>query len=345
MTVPADSPLIQWHGRVVKPGDGSVHADWLGSGARISWSGSYLKATYAVPSPKAAPFKSASWSFNENYYVPNGHLWVTPGAGINGTVDVVVGINGLETVTSLNSPPQYFAANGGPAVITAISTDGTINSPPPQWTRSIEIIGDSITAATNIHAHPPCADEGIQCDYSVSYSGLLQANFSANVSTIAVGGKGLIRNCCDNGEKMPDYFLQTLYSDSSLRYTFAETGFVPDAVIINLGTNDFHGSNGTDPVFNAQFASAYVGFMQNITRWYAAPNITFFAVVGPMTTAMEPAVLMALANATAQGIRAQLINASGIYCDGCAGHPGVQGHYFMFQAAQRVIAATMGWSS
>lgn len=97
--------------------------------------------------------------------------------------------------------------------------------------------------------------------------------------------------------------------------------------------------------------------MSNITRYYGdsarligrddlaakAGNMTFFCMVGPMTTAMENATLSAIQTATGQGLRAVLINASGIYCDGCAGHPGVEGHRAMFHVAQSTIAQTMGW--
>ena len=31
-------------------------------------------------------------------------------------------------------------------------------------------------------------------------------------------------------------------------------------------------------------------------------------------------------------------------CDGCAGHPGIEGHRGMFEAAAPVLAAQMGWT-
>ena len=32
------------------------------------------------------------------------------------------------------------------------------------------------------------------------------------------------------------------------------------------------------------------------------------------------------------------------HCDGCAGHPGIQGHFQMYEAAWPVVAQVMGWS-
>ena len=51
----------------------------------------------------------------------------------------------------------------------------------------------------------------------------------------------------------------------------------------------------------------------------------------------------AVAQANAAGLRAVLLNLTGIYCDGCAGHPGIMGHQNMYLAAKPVIAAALGW--
>ena len=67
-------------------------------------------------------------------------------------------------------------------------------------------------------------------------------------------------------------------------WDFGASGFVPDGVVINLGTNDYSGGGG-GPAFDAQFTAAYVAFMRNITHWYGSDTIAFFAAVGPMTRA------------------------------------------------------------
>lgn len=348
-TIPADSPLLRWMGRVRKPGDGTVHFDWLGVGVRVAWSGAWLRANYAVGNlAMSSPFKVAADEFVEGYYVPVSQAWVSPAAARagNGTAGVVVAVGGSgDALVSLNSPPQYFAGAaeaGHDAVLVSLTTDGQFAQAAP-FVRSIEFVGDSITAGTNILSHPPCADGGFQCSYQASWAGILAANFSANASTIAVGGKGLIRNCCDNGLRMPDYFRQVEFSSPGPDYTFAATGFTPDAVVINLGTNDFSGATPT-PAFQQQFTDAYVAFMQNITAWYDAPHIEFFCAVGPMTAAPGNATAAAVAAANAAGLHATLLNLTGIFCDGCAGHPGVAGHRAMAAAAQPVIASVMGWA-
>jgi hypothetical protein len=356
-TIPADSPLVQYMGRVHKPGDGTVHFDWLGVGARINWNGNVLSATYRL-GDGASQVKLTSWMYAEGYYIQEPGPWVSPAAAdANGTVTVVVAVRGgADSLVSLNSPPQYFTSMNSPGkdvALVSFTTDGSFSEPLAPFKRRMEFIGDSITAATNIHAPAPwvyssCGDGGLQCDYSASWSGILCSSFAANCSTIAVGGKGLIRNCCNSGPPMmPDYYRQTLYSGTE-DYTFGQTSFVPDAVVIALGTNDYSGVTPS-PSFDAQFTAGYVSFMQNITSSYQASspagsvNITFFCAVGPMTDLYMNSTLAAIAEANSQGMRAVLLNVTSAPCDGCAGHPGVVGHRAMATLAAPVIAQVMGW--
>ena len=59
--------------------------------------------------------------------------------------------------------------------------------------RSIEFVGDSITAATNVvrpeGATHSCGDAGYQSDWSLTYAARLCHRFGAACSTVAVGGK------------------------------------------------------------------------------------------------------------------------------------------------------------
>jgi hypothetical protein len=40
--------------------------------------------------------------------------------------------------------------------------------------------------------------------------GRIAEHFNADLALVAWSGKGMFRNCCDPGEKMPAYWLQTL---------------------------------------------------------------------------------------------------------------------------------------
>ena len=64
---------------------------------------------------------------------------------------------------------------------------------------------------------------------------------------------------------MPGYFLQTLGGKAnSADWDFKR--WTPDAVVINLGTNDFGKDSG--PAWEAAFTAAFITFVKNITATY-----------------------------------------------------------------------------
>ena len=74
---------------------------------------------------------------------------------------------------------------------------------------------------------------------------------------------------------MPEYFQQRLAYESAETfqpYTFASSGFAPDALVLHLGTNDYShcrkmpGGECEAGVAQA-FTKTYVDFMHNATRW------------------------------------------------------------------------------
>ncbi len=187
-------------------------------------------------------------------------------------------------------------------------------------------------------------------DYSLTYAAQVCANLSASCAPLGVGGKGLYRNCCDDGKTMADYFLQTCEGDDKGDYfnTSGAPRAPPDDVVVNLGTNDQywadHHGHGADPAFRVNFSAAYVGFLQQVQRLYAGSgsrggsNITFWAAAGPMDNG---AVLLnatrdAVATARALGLDARFVDLTGAPTDGCMGHPGIGGHREM---AARMLAA------
>jgi hypothetical protein len=109
---------------------------------------------------------------------------------------------------------------------------------------------------------------------------------------------------------------------------------VPDAVVINLGTNDFHGWPTSDRAFLNLFASAYLEFVKLITSDAVyGKNAHLFLAVGPMTTSYLTPVQWVLQNATALGINAHVLNQSH-FAHGNCGHPSWQTDAAMAVQAQ-----------
>lgn len=364
-TTPAFSPgIVDWQGRVQVDGT-AVSFDWLGVQFKVKVTGaSYLKATFNTSHMgKGSHARLRSFvSINGDGY-PLPHSEVPLVAGV--TDYILAAGSGFDTVTVMNNQsPAYI---GTFLTLVSLSTDGTFvkQQQQQQQSRAIEFVGDSITAATNLRRPagdpaygipqaPTCGDYGLYSDYALSYSNQLCQAFGANCSTIAWGGKGMYKNCCDHSTTMPEYYLQTLANQPGIKaqapYNFAASGYAPDVVVIALGTNDFSHcrSSPCEPGFADSFTKTYVDFMVNVTKWYGKPDIEFFCGVGPITVNYLNATAAAVKQAVALGIKAQLVDqeacaVGGGGCEGCATHPGVAGHKKMYEMAYPAIKKTMGW--
>jgi hypothetical protein len=262
-------------GRSFPVGISFLGLSYLGSGFRINHTGNIVRATIQACDTNA--YKLMMNQHVEGYVPFQGISWI-PTGGLNETITIGHGSGIIDVI--INVPPQYWSnPSCTNATIISITSDGEF-LPSTPITRVLHFLGDSITASTNIRGgFKGCADGGYQSDYSSSWAGLLCSAFDASCSTIAVGGKGLVRNCCDNSTKMPDYYTMTKYTDSIGTFSFHDT--IPNGFLIYLGTNDY--SQGETPTLDQEFTAAFLQFMYNVTKVYYGTsinpaNVTFFAV-------------------------------------------------------------------
>jgi hypothetical protein len=169
-----------------------------------------------------------------------------------------------------------------------------------------------------------------------------------------VGGTGLVKNCCDEGTTVPQFYTQTMKNDADHSFSFGDAP--PNGVLVYLGTNDY--SKGDVPGLDANFTAAFLALMTNVTRVYygtpAAPlNTTFFAVLGPMSPTLPAnAMQAAVTQGTALGYRVVFVNAT-TACgpdltgctDGCASHPGVASHRNIARIVAAAVEGELGWPS
>merc|ERR1712107_722034 len=111
----------------------------------------------------------------------------------------------------------------------------------------------------------------------------------AECSTIGWSGMGLIRNCCGGETFMPDVWNRTVATDGSLAWNFSS--WVPDALVVNLGTNDW--TDGATPAF----VTAYEELVQLASSVYG-PGLNVFLACGPMSEIYCDSVFQTLGNAT-----------------------------------------------
>jgi hypothetical protein len=201
----------------------------------------------------------------------------------------------------------------------------------------------------------PCAANSLQNTYDGTYGDLLCRNLSAECHTVAWSGIGVL--CyygpgCDPEVEAPHNMPNTV------RFTLGGTrdsvdaadlwdfsSFVPDGILVNLGTNDWSGGRAANATFIGEWVAAYTAFVHALTAGdYSAPSLPVFLAMGPRSLAPSAAVGQVVAAVNAAGGNATFIELATPGAPiGCAGHPSPAMHAAMAAIAAPVIAATLGW--
>jgi lysophospholipase L1-like esterase len=240
----------------------------------------------------------------------------------------------------------------------SLSTDGKFASAPQTRARRLQIIGDSVTAGNQIAGNLP--------DHSGTFGAKLCEYFEANCTTLAISGKGIYRNSmAPAAEETMDLLYKRIIVGDPV-HTFDDSAFVPDAVVVNLGTNDAfcapsdnmdcgegHGASGgfeASSQWIGTFAARYADFLVNLTRVHRNPSLPIFVGVGPFKPTREPKnnygawVPIAVALARERGVSSiHMLDFLNCSQDGSGGHPGWVGHHEMFEIAKPMLRKVLGW--
>ena len=373
--IPATDPLLEWTGRRIP--------STAGQGWTIDWEGTRVRATVCNATTVAAVITDTTtggarfgvWVNASGVTDP--HAANVPNLRVstfftNEGFQLDYALAARSAIRQSQACVTYtlqllvepaFIEDSGPLnalSVEGLRTDGyLVATPEPAVKRSIEILGDSLTAGYGAgfdlpHAQSStCGGGGFTDDQSTSYGALLCANFSARCTTEAVSGITLYTGRGFNLPLTWDWELggmvQNKWPNQSM-VPYDARRFQPDAVLINLGENDWGGGKcGTTPGCPAKFTAAYVAYVKHIGDVYAKAGktvpITFFLTIGPHEHGQSTAILPAVEQLKAGGVNAVFLNATvpDYGTIGCGGHPGITIHRASFLRAQPVIAAAMGW--
>lgn len=131
--------------------------------------------------------------------------------------------------------------------------------------RKLLFIGDSITCGESVDRVPPGPAEGPGTSNAGHAFGMLLGKMlKSQVHLVSCGGRGLTRNWKGQTEDVtaPQFFQRALPDDPATSWDHAR--YIPDAVIVGLGTNDL--SSGIPD--QAAFTSAYEAFLADIRKAY-----------------------------------------------------------------------------
>ncbi len=152
----------------------------------------------------------------------------------------------------------------------------------PAPTRRLQFIGDSITCGASADTSPTDPLNGKTTsgshtsNASATYAKILAKRLNADCQLVSYGGRGVIRDWqgIRDTKNAPQFYELALPDDSSVKWD--QSSYIPDAIGICLGTNDF--SQGI-PDQN-EFVNGFVQFIQKIRR--DSPHALIWLIQSPI---------------------------------------------------------------
>jgi len=211
----------------------------------------------------------------------------------------------------------------------------------PKVTRRVEFIGDSITAGFGNEA--PNEREPFRPETEnawLAWGAVASRILKAELMCEAQSGIWLMENGRD--EPMPKRWDRVFFYDSNNKWDF--TRWQPDAVVINLGTND-----AGRPIDPKTWNDAYHAFLAQIRKVY--PQAHLFLTIGSMSHGpmgeipkLNEAIVEECKKAGDSKVHAVTLalqdRANGI---GAAWHPSAKTDEIMGQTIAAAIAKELGW--
>jgi len=172
----------------------------------------------------------------------------------------------------------------GDLVVASISLrNGRLLPPPAESTRRIEFYGDSITCGYG--CLDPVPEHGFQAStesFPLSWAALVGDLLGAEIHAQAISGIGVFRNWPGvEGNPMP---LRWRLAHPERQLDWDLSGWIPHAVVVNLGTNDF----GTLPFpSRTEFVHTFGAWLRDLGD--ARREIPLVVVDGPLLATDHPA--------------------------------------------------------
>jgi lysophospholipase L1-like esterase len=248
------------------------------------------------------------------------------------------------------------------------SSDGALMPTQTPTTRTIEFIGDSITAGYGVlGADYTCTGSAENEDADAAYPALVGAAFGADYMQLGFSGRGMSYNAdCTTAGLVPSLYSYAIPpgTQNATAVSWDASQFTPAVIVVNIGTNDFSAALGqgscntsgaaTNPGFpdQATYESAYEAFLQTLSTTH--PDAYILVVYGPMlsdaTSGQDQVSIDAgylqdvLSSLDNDKISLLKVGPQGT-AKGCDYHPNAATHAQVAQAIETAIAALpLGWT-
>ncbi len=206
------------------------------------------------------------------------------------------GVRGLPRGEHTIELVKRTEAYAGALRFLGLRLEGKLLEPPAPPARRMEFIGDSITCgygnavsiAAPTYTEPNTGYHARHQDILAAFGPLTARRLGAEWVTTCVSGQGVYRgNTGARDGVLPLVYRRTLPHQAEPRWE--PSRYVPDVIVINLGTNDFAVTDGaglpTAPP-SESFKQAYAEFVHELRAAY--PEAVIVCAVGPMTSDTYP---------------------------------------------------------
>ena len=328
-----NDPAVRYVGRTLVSSDGSVSFDWVGTYWETRFTGGRLSLIV-----------SETGTSYYNVFVDDELHRVVKVCGTDTLINVVSGID--KRLHSLRMQKRSEGEFGKTTIHRfVLSASGQLQASPTVRTRHIEFIGNSLTCGYGVdgrHRDEPFGVETENCNHA--FAAMVARYYDADYTLVAHSGRGVARNYGDSVRvskvTMKDRMLNTLDEDLTVKWNF--TGYRPDLVVINLGSNDF----STEPhPYKREFVKAYMQIIAQLREHYGnIPILCLYPVAmqAPVFSYYET-IVSELNDPKLFLLRMD----EGLYNRttdlGAAWHPGYSGHRKMAMWIIPYISTLMGW--
>ncbi|HVZ87287.1 MAG TPA: SGNH/GDSL hydrolase family protein [Polyangia bacterium] len=327
---------VRWFGRVDTTTPTAPRFSWSGTGfvAQISGTGLSVDLTL-TSSNEPYLFKAVIDGLPQATFTAQSGSATYPLA-----TGLTAGTHTVELYRQTEGPE-------GDATLTAITVaGGTLLDPPAGPARLLEVIGDSITCGYGDLGSVSDSDCYPTESHWDSYASVAARALGAEVSTICASGRGVVKNYGgDSVQTMPMIYPQIMANSAMPAWDFH---IEPDAVVVNLGTNDISNNKG-DP--GVAFEQTYLGLLQTVRSKY--PHAHIMGIIGPLLSGGDLATIQGYIQTAVQTMNAAgdanveyfgdiQPQPSSAYA--CQYHPDVAEQTLMGNQIATELAAKLGWS-
>jgi lysophospholipase L1-like esterase len=324
---------VRWVGRVDATTPTAPRFGWSGTGFVAQFSGTGLTAALSL---------TASNEIYNFKAVVDG----TPQPAFTGpsTDNTYALASGLTAGTHTVELYRQTEGGQGTATLTGLTVaGGTLLDPPAGPSRLIEVIGDSITCGYGTLGALTDTDCFPTESVWDAWGSVAARTLGAEVSTVCASGRGVVQNYDGTTiGTVPLLYPLTLTNSETPTWDFH---IQPDAVVINLGTNDIHPS---DP--GAAFTTTYQTLLQTVRANY--PHAYIMAILGPLLSGGQLAIIQGYIQAAVQAqndagdTRVEYfdqIQPQPSSAFACQYHPNATEQMLMGTQVATELAAKLGW--